>query len=526
MFEVSNTRTPMAGTPVNAELPTAGGSPRTDTLADSVMILLGLTAVQRVVGFCRAIIFCRWLDPEQLGRWEMAFSFLLLAAPLAVLALPGAFRRYVEHYRQAGQLRTFLGRTATVCSVLAAVAVASVLLGRRWFSVLIFGNTDQGQLVAILAVGLIAVVAHNFLIELFTALRNVRLVAVMQLINSVAFAALGAWLLLWWQRSAAAVVAAYGAACLIAACCAWPAVRRTWNSSYSRGVEPLAAGTLWGKIGPFAAWLLLAAVLANLFGVVDRYMLIHFSTASPDDALRQVGNYHSARVVPVLLISIAAMLGTMITPHLSRDWEAGRRNRAGLRLRLFLKLFGLAVSAAAVGLLAASPLLFGVAFKGKFAGGLAVLPWTVTYCSWFALFVVAQTYLWCAEKARLASVALAVGMVANVCLNLLLLPKLGLPGAVLATAAANLAALVLLGIFNHLLGFPTDRGLLVIGALPITVCLGPPLATLVLVGVVLEAVYRDRIFNAQEKRKIVDGTREYLLRFRKLRFGTTTDLQA
>ena len=36
---------------------------RTDTLADSVLILLALAVVQRLVGFVRAVLFCRWLTP-------------------------------------------------------------------------------------------------------------------------------------------------------------------------------------------------------------------------------------------------------------------------------------------------------------------------------------------------------------------------------------------------------------------------------------------------------------------------------
>ncbi len=40
---------------------------RTDTLADSVLILLLLMVVQRLIGFCRAVLFCRWLDP---GSWD------------------------------------------------------------------------------------------------------------------------------------------------------------------------------------------------------------------------------------------------------------------------------------------------------------------------------------------------------------------------------------------------------------------------------------------------------------------------
>ena len=52
----------------------------------------------------------------------MVYSFLMLAAPLAVLGVPGSFGRYAEHYRQRGHLRTFLHRAAVwtaVCTLAA-----------------------------------------------------------------------------------------------------------------------------------------------------------------------------------------------------------------------------------------------------------------------------------------------------------------------------------------------------------------------------------------------------------------------
>ena len=95
-----------------------------DTLALGVVLLLASTVLQRAAGFAREICFCRWLSPEQLGQWDMAFGFLMLAGPLLVMSLPGTFGRYVDRYRQAGQLRSFLRRTAGFC---AALTVPSVL---------------------------------------------------------------------------------------------------------------------------------------------------------------------------------------------------------------------------------------------------------------------------------------------------------------------------------------------------------------------------------------------------------------
>src|SRR5215467_13036019 len=106
--------------------PAALAGPRTDTLAESVVVLLVLAAVQRIVGFARGVLVCRWLSPDELGHWDMAFGFLTLAAPLTVLGLPGSFGRYVEYFRQRGQLNALIKRTAIACSVLAALSLAGI----------------------------------------------------------------------------------------------------------------------------------------------------------------------------------------------------------------------------------------------------------------------------------------------------------------------------------------------------------------------------------------------------------------
>ena len=410
-----------------APLEATAGLPA-DTLLDGVLILLVLTVMQRLVGFVREICFCRWLDAGQLGQWDMAFGFLMLAAPLAVFSLPGTFGRYVERYRQQGCLRSFLRRTALACTILGLSAAAAVYAARAWFSHLIFGRSDETLLVALLAGALVAVIAFTYLTCLLTALRNMRLVCGMELANSLIFALLGIALMVIWQPSAASVVAAYGTACLLTSLGALWWLRRAWRMM-PEAPTPQPERQLWSRLLPFAAWIVVSNLLTNLFDLADRQMIIHCSTF---DALAEVGNYRSSRVMPLLLASVTALIAAVATPHLSHDWEAGRRQRVSVQMNLLLKLLAGGLTAAAVAMLAVAPLLFQVAFRGKYAGGLAVMPWTLIYCSWFGLTIVAQKYLWCAERVGLVSVALLAGLAVNVGLNLLLVaaiwPAGGRPG--------------------------------------------------------------------------------------------------
>ena len=474
---------------------------RTNTLVESVFILLALTAIQRLVGFCRAMLFCRWLTPEQLGVWDMAFSFLILASPLAVLSLPGTFGRYVERFRKKGQLRPFFRRTSFVCATMLVLTMLIIALARPWFSQLVFGVSDQTELILIVAVVLGSVTLYNFLIELFTALRNVRLIATLELVNSIGFAVISACLLLGWQATAKSVVIAYGTTCLLTASVSLLWMRRVYLATPIEK-EPLSNASLWSKLAPFAAWVLLTNLLTNLFNIVDRYMIIHYSTMTPDEALIQVGNYHSSRIIPLLLVSIAGMLSTMITPHFSADWESDRRDRIHTRLNLFVKLFGFSLCAAGVAILFIAPFLFEVAFRGKLNSGLQVLPWTLTYCVWMALTWIVSTYLWCAEKARLAGWAVFVGLILNIILNLILLPRLGLIGAVLATTIANLVTFGLSCMFNHMLGFKLNHGAQLIVAIPILLAIGPWPMLIVLIGIAVVAARSNWLLTKEEKQLI------------------------
>jgi O-antigen/teichoic acid export membrane protein len=487
----------------------SAGSLRADTLVGGVFILLTLTVIQRMVGFVREILFCRWLDAEQLGQWDMAFSFLMLAAPLAVLSLPGTFGRYVERYRQQGQLRRFLRRTAVVCALLAIPAALFVGLARTWFSHLIFGCGDQTRLVAILAGTLLAVIAFSYLTSVFTSLRNMRLVSGMELAASLIFAALGIGLMCLGRCDAESVVLAYGMGCLLTSLGAMWWLRRTYRL-LPETPAPLPQRELWSRLLPFTAWIMMTNLLTSLFDLADRQMIVHCSTGN---ALAEVGNYRSSRVVPLLLASVTAMIAAVATPHLTCDWEAGRRRRVSAQMNLLLKVLAAGLTAGAVLVLATAPLLFHVAFRGKYAGGLAVMPWTLIYCTWFGLTIVAQKYLWCAERAGMAAAALALGLAVNVALNLLLLPRLGLLGAVLATTAANLVALMFVMLINRRLGMHIDFGAWVALLLPIVVCLGPWNATLILLVVAIYVAVSDRLLSREEKHVLWAGIAQHAARF-------------
>ena len=453
--------------------------------------------IQRTVGFGRGVLFCRWLTPETAGQWDVVYSFLLLAAPLAVLGVPGSFGRYLEHFRQRGHLQTFLRRTAAWTAVCSLVCVFAIAWWAPSISEKLFGSPAYVGLVHGTAICLIAIILHHTLTSLLTALRLFRVVSVMNFAQSLVFATV-ALVLLHGNASVASILVGYAVACLLsflgALVWVWPDLRKI-----DQPAETLPHAAFWPRLLKFAFFVWIANLLGNLFAIADRYMIIHYSGLSSSQSLEQIGFYHSSRMLPMLLVSFADLLAGLVMPHLSHDWEAGRREQVGRRLNLIVKLTALGMLGVGVGVLLFAPLLFQIILQGKYADGLVVLPWTLAGCVWFAIFSVAQNYLWCAEKTRQATATLALGLGVNVALNLLLLPRWGLLGAVVATALSTGLCLVVILMLSRRHGMALDRGTWLVALLPFALAGGLPTATATLLVLLLASGTTNLVFSDEER---------------------------
>jgi polysaccharide transporter, PST family len=494
---------------------------RPDSLAQSVMLLLSMTVIQRVVGFGRSILLCRWLAADELGHWDLTLAFLELAAPIAVLSIPACFARYVEHYRQQGHLRVFIKRMSIAIFALIACSIAILYVGRFWFSHFIYDSNDGIPLIWLLMMVLPATIIFNSINELFTGLRKYRVLTFLQFMQSMLFAGLALSLATIWHAGAGSVIAAFGITCALCSVVPFLWLTRMWRSLPCDAL-PTRQTAFWGRLLPFAATVWLSNLLGNLFMMTDRYMILHYSGMNATDAAAAVGQYHSARVVPLLIVQLAGVIGMMFVPYFSCDWEAGRRDVVRARLNMFLKLIGMGLTAVAVLILAASPILYEHIFAGKFAQGQAILPWTLLCAVWFSMFCIAKSYLWCDERVWLVSLAFVAALGINIGASLILLPRWGIQGAAMGASLANLILLLTIFMLATLRGMRISLGAWLITAVPAALCLGAWAALGVLVILAILSVATAVVFDREEKEQLIAFLNDNLQRLRMLNTGWKT----
>lgn len=471
-----------------------------DSLASGLAFMLVANVGQRAIGFFRNLSFCRFLDDGGLGLWALASSFLLLAAPLAVLGLPGTFGKLIESYRLRGQLRTFLLRVILV-SAMGVAFVSTLLLAANpstgnW----IFGAETGLGAMSILVIALLSVVLFNSTTELLNGLRKGRVVSAMHTVNSLSFtlfSVLGLWFWPDWRT----ILIAFAAASFCGLLPSLGSLVCVWRETGST-TQPLSNRAMWNRVVPFALSIWVMNLLSNLFDVVDRYMLLYLAP-SQDIGAALVGQFHSARILPLLLTSLTMMLSSLLLPYLAADWESGNKHRVKEALQLTSKLsMGFFFLLSILSLVIAPP-LFHHFLEGRFSEGLAIMPLALAHCCLLATATLLQNYFWCIEKGRVVGFILALGLLVNLGLNAWWVPIYGLEGAMAATALAGAFILLMTwwSLSCHDVGL--DRTSVVLSLLPVVLLLGA-LPSMCVAAVLIVLTSRTSIILGREEKKRID----------------------
>lgn len=457
----------------DAEPPRPGhsGGFTADSLAVGILLMVGLSVIQRGVGFVRNIWFCRLLDDTTVGRWAMAFGFITLITPVMMLGLGGAIPRYVERYRQAGQLRDFIRRIMLGILVGSSLVLGLMVLLPHPWGWLVFREPADRLLIWSLAGSVAAMLVFNFVGELVNSLRQLRVNSWMQFFQGVGFTLFS---LLWLVAGGQLVglLHCFTLATLLAILPGLWVLVRGWPGLPHCGAN-FNSRAMWRRLLPYAVSLWLVNLLSNAFELADRYMILHFTTGGAEAAGAAVGQYHSGRLLPTLLCSLAAMLAGMLMPYLAADWEATRRAAVVERLRRGLLGISLVFTLIGAVILWVTPLIFTVILQGRYPQGLAVMPAALVVAIWGSLASVAMLYVWLHEQGKWIALLSGIAILVNVTLNAHWLPRFGLDGAIAATLVSS--GLLLAGLLelNRRLGFGLDPGLAIAMALPLTLLAGP-----------------------------------------------------
>jgi O-antigen/teichoic acid export membrane protein len=460
--------------------------------------MLLVNVVQRFFGLLRGIGFANFLSDVELGHWALINSFFVIAVPIAVLGLPGSFGKFAEYFRVRSQFAGYFRLVSSVTLAGVALTCILILLLPEAFSRLIFRESVSYQIVVWCVLVLTSVVAFSFLSELAASFREVRTISQMQFAQSVTFTLVGLTLVAiyrqWWVLLPSFLIAQ----CVGILPGLWR--MRAEHVGEFQKESTVPGSHIMRRVAPYAITLWAVNLFSNLFEVGDRYMLLHLMSGD-SEAVGQaaVGQYHCARILPNLLTSVAIMLGGVLLPYLSADWEQEQRQRIAAKIRQMAQGVCIGFLMLAVAAMLASPLLFQFVFTGRYQLAQQVLPIALLQATWGGLFLVSEPFMLCAERGKELAALLLLSLVTNLGLNACLIPWFGLHGGMATTAASNLLALSLLYWRMARCGCWLGTGTVVLSLAPLAIVFGPTVSSAILVGIVFIAGRTNWLLSAVDK---------------------------
>ena len=377
--------------------------------------------VQGVVGFLAIVVFTRLLSPEDFGRYALAFSVVTLVHVAVFTWLEAAMARFWAAQKTAEETAAhFAGlyRTAFILTALYFPAVALLL----WLL-----PVDPAFRLA-LAVGLFGAPVRclsKLAQERFRAAGEVAKAAGLDIFIAIGGLLIGVGFALSGAGSAAPL-----AGLALAPLAALPFILPGELKQARNGVIDPARLRAYAVYGyPIAASLALAVVLAS----TDRFLLAAFMDTAA------VGAYHAGysianRTLDVLFI----WLGAAGTPALVMALERGGRERLVAAAREQAQTLILIGLPACVGVaLVARPLAQFMIGEHLRDAATLITPWIAlsALLSGMTVYYFHQAFT-LSRKTGLLLAAMAVPALANVVLNVILIPRYGVLGAAWATAAS------------------------------------------------------------------------------------------
>ena len=387
--------------------------------------------LQGIVGFASLMVFTRLMSPGDFGRYALAFGATSLVYTLTFTWLEAAMARFYPAERLAnpeapalyGSLyRLFLG---IGLAFLGAVGAGLVL----WPT----AGAGGAALKAAIGFGLVGIVPRSLLRLVQEQRRSegrVAAAACVDMLQAGGGFALAVLFCFGGLKSAAPLAGAGAMALLIL-----PFVAGEDLSRAVRGRFETDAARAYLRYGyPIC----LSLVLSLALYTVDRFMIAHYLSAA-DAGAYHAGFSIASRVLDVLFIWFGAAGG----PALNQAVESGGEGAVREEARRLLTLMALVVFPAACGLVALAGPLSTVLIGGPLRAPATAIAPLVTLG---AVLAGLDTYYFLlpftlAKRTGRLMLAMGAPALANIGLNLVLIPRFGLVGAAGAYALSFLVGI-------------------------------------------------------------------------------------
>lgn len=390
---------------------------------------LPVNIAQAVAGFGGIFLLTRLLTPEEYGLYGLAFALMCIFDTLVFAWLESGMARFYANAEARKKLQDHL---ATAYKALVILVAAACLISALIIMVLPVSNTVKGIFGFAIASSIVRSI-FGLTIEARRAAREVKRYAILEFFRTTAGFGIGILLVIITDLGPAAPFIGLLIAAMICALFDLPGML----TKAKGGQASLSEATKFARYGiPISLSLVLALVMSS----ADRFLIVgYLDTAS-------VGVYTAGYNLASRTLDIIFIWGGMAaTPLIIAALEHHGRDQARAMARKAFGILVLLTFPAATGMaLVATPLanvMIGPDFREQAA---LIIPWiaVASVMNGMMTYYLNEAFT-LSKRTSMLIVVMVLPALLNIGLNMILLPRLGLQGAVIATVLAYSIGIIL-----------------------------------------------------------------------------------
>ncbi|ELY54564.1 polysaccharide biosynthesis protein [Natronococcus amylolyticus DSM 10524] len=375
------------------------------------------------------VVLARLLEPNEYGLLYLAISVFAIVTVIGRLGLGKSAARYLTEYeeRDAGQIPHIVETVALALAVTLGTVTVALIVAREPLAALL----GEPGLEELLLVGALYVAGHGLVNSgrnLCQGFKEIEWAAYITLVEAVVRPIVAIGLVLAGLGAVGALVG-YVVSSLLGAALFAAVIYRL----YSRAERGELETGLRRRIAEYALPITLTENGSTIIKRVDVVLIGAFLTPLA------VSYYVVAKQLLTFVKSPANSLGFAISPRYSEQLQRGNLETAS-------RLYGEALTAtlvfyvpAAAGLAIVAEPTLALVFGPEYAGGAIVLQLLTIYLVAQAVSYVTSGGLDYLGRAKHRAYAKGAAAVANLLLNLALIPTIGIAGAAISTAGTYAA---------------------------------------------------------------------------------------
>jgi stage V sporulation protein B len=403
-------------------------------------------AISSLVHLILRVFLARYVGPADLGLYTLAFTFYSFGMLLSAFGIGWALVKYVaESKEDTSHTGRLLSIGAAFSLLIGCISCLALYLSAPWIAVSFFHMPELGALLRIVAFALPFIAVEKATLGFLNGLRRMGLYTVVNVSQNVLTVALTLALVLLGYGVNGAVLALVLPVALLSSFSVF-AVRRSLRKPAIGQYAPVARTLL-----RFGTYVVLASAIGMALYNTDRIMLGYFL----DNVA--VGIYSIAATLVLVLHLPSQAIQLITNPTIASHWAQGEIRRIEDFVNRTMKITGMLILPLSFALAFLAEDLITLVFGAAYAS--ATVPLQILLVGFVVggLLTSVGTALSSTAYVHVGFIITSIQLVANVALNVALIPPFGMNGAAAATSAALiLGALVSFYLMQRLIRIAID----------------------------------------------------------------------